>query len=288
MWFLHHLAAKALLRLARTFHKGVSDMPKKTRTPSEHPIITTPLVTPATAATAATAATPVNTPTSLQESPMSNETVETIETIDTIKTIENVVPESIAAPVLTADERKARLLIAETRVRDHMMVSLGVGLLPFPLLDLAAAVGTQVTLVKRLCDLYEVPFSESRTRGIVTSLFGTLGVAGSALIIGASLSKLIPGSGTALGMLSLPLMSAAYTYAIGQIFIGHFEIGGGLADFESQKYSSYFQELYKRGKENAASLMPAKKSTAPAAPATQATTELAEPTPHAEPQAQAS
>ncbi len=250
-------------------------MPKKTRTPSEHPIITT---TPITAATTA------NTPTPLQESPMSNETVETIETIETIKTIEDVVPESIAAPVLTTDERKARLLTAETRVRDHMMVSLGVGLLPFPLLDLAAAVGTQVTLVKRLCDLYEVPFSESRTRGIVTSLFGTLGVAGSALIIGASFSKLIPGSGTALGMLSLPLMSAAYTYAIGQIFIGHFEIGGGLADFESQKYSSYFQELYKRGKENAASLIPAKKSATPATPAT---TEVAEPTPHAEPLAQA-
>jgi uncharacterized protein (DUF697 family) len=242
--FLTHLAAEGLIRLARSLKKGVSDMPRKTRTASEKQISDAEIITA----------------THPQENRMSHETNETQE-IALPETATATAP----AAALTVEQRKERLLIAETRVRDHMMVSLGVGLLPFPLLDLAAAATAQITLVKRLCHLYEVPFSESRSRSIVTTLFGTLGVAGSALIIGASFSKLIPGSGTALGMLSLPLMAAAYTYAIGKLFIGHFEMGGTLADFESQKYSSYFRELYSRGKETAVSLLP-QKTGATAAP----------------------
>jgi uncharacterized protein (DUF697 family) len=253
MIFLHHIVAKCVIRLAKKLTKGVADMPRKPTTPSENQISDAEIITV------------------------------TLNPQETSMTHETATPEIeiVAAPALSAEDRQARLLIAETRVRDHMMVALGVGLLPFPLLDLAAAVGTQVTLVKRLCDLYDVPFSESATRGIVTSLVGTLGVAGSALIIGASFSKLIPGSGTALGMLSLPLMSAAYTYAIGNLFIGHFEIGGTLADFQSQNYSNYFRELYKRGKETAVSLAPKKKSEAAPAPAP-----VEEPLMQTEPQAQ--
>lgn len=209
----------------------------------------------------------LSTTTLTQENAMNAE-AETQAPVETTAAPEAAECAAAEAPFLTNDERKARLAQAETRVRDHMMVCLGVGLLPFPLLDLATAITAQVTLVKRLCDLYEVPFSEKAARGIVTSLFGTLGVAGSALIIGASFGKLIPGAGTAIGMMSLPLMSAAYTYAIGNLFIGHFEIGGTLADFESQKYSNYFRDLYQRGLQTAQCAMPKKKAAeAESAPA---------------------
>jgi len=248
-----HFLAKPLIRLARKLTKGDAAMPRKKTAASEYPISDAEIITPT------------------EEPKMRNEST-------------TPAGDAPAKSVLTTEQRQARLLVAETRVRDHMMVSLGVGLLPFPLLDLAAAVTTQVTLVKRLCDLYEVPFSESATRGIVTSLIGTLGLAGSALIIGASFSKLIPGSGTALGMLSLPLMSAAYTYAVGQLFIGHFEIGGTLSDFQSQKYSHYFRDLYARGKETAVTLMPKKKAEAAAVAAATAAEEIA---PNTEPQPQA-
>lgn len=217
-----------------------------------------------------------------QETTMNAENASPEAAAETTQNAETAAPE---APFLTAEGRKARLLQAETRVRDHMMVCLGVGLLPFPLLDLAAAVTAQVTLVKRLCDLYEVPFSEKAARGTVTSLFGTLGAAGSALIIGASLGKMIPGAGTAIGMLSLPLMSAAYTYAIGNLFIGHFEIGGTLADFQSQKYSAYFRDLYKRGQEAAVCLTPGKcKESAAAVAPVAAAEEPVAPAAEAQPQ----
>ena len=140
--FLTHLAAKRLIRLARSLKKGVSDMPRKTRTASENQIVDAEIIT---------APHP-------QENRMSHETNETALPETASATATATVP----AAALTAEQRKERLLIAETRVRDHMMVSLGVGLLPFPLLDLAAAATAQITLVKRLCDLYEVPFSESR------------------------------------------------------------------------------------------------------------------------------
>jgi hypothetical protein len=133
-------------------------------------------------------------------------------------------------PALTPAERAARLARAETLVKDHMLMSAAVGLIPAPMFDIVAAMGIQIALVKRLADVYRVPFSALAARGIVTSLLG------------------------------------AVTYAIGQVFIAHFELGGTLADFNVAAQRPYFKDLLQRGREVASTLTPSRAAKAPAKP----------------------
>jgi uncharacterized protein (DUF697 family) len=169
-------------------------------------------------------------------------------------------------PALTPAERAARLARAETLVKDHMLMSAAVGLIPAPMFDIVAAMGIQIALVKRLADLYRVPFSAHATRGIVTSLLGAVGTTGLASGIFMSALKFVPGAGSLLGVVAMPISLGAVTYAIGQVFIAHFELGGTLADFNVAAQRPYFKDLLQRGREVASTLTPSRAAKAPAKP----------------------
>ena len=46
----------------------------------------------------------------------------------------------------------------------------------------------------------------------------------------------------------MPIISAATTYAVGQIFIQHFESGGTLLSFDAEKAMGLFKGLFKKGR----------------------------------------
>ena len=73
--------------------------------------------------------------------------------------------------------------IAEGATRDETALNLvnrfalwaGVaGLIPIPLIDVAAIGGLQIQMVRRLSQVYDVDFSENRTKAIIASLAGSL------------------------------------------------------------------------------------------------------------------
>lgn len=167
---------------------------------------------------------------------------------------------------LTPAERAARLARAETLVKDHMLMSAAVGLIPAPGLDIVAAIGIQIALLKRLADLYTVPFSEHAARGVVTSLLGGVGAGALAGGIFLSAVKFVPGAGTLFGVVSLPISLAAVTYAIGKLFVAHFEVGGTLADFNAAAQRPYFKDLVQRGRQVASTLTPSRAAKDPAKP----------------------
>ncbi|MDE2463441.1 MAG: GTPase, partial [Alphaproteobacteria bacterium] len=43
---------------------------------------------------------------------------------------------------------------------------------------------------------------------------------------------------------TLPSLAAASTYALGKVFIQHFESGGTFLDMDPDKVSAYFKEQY--------------------------------------------
>jgi hypothetical protein len=47
---------------------------------------------------------------------------------------------------------------------------------------------------------------------------------------------------------SVAVISGAIAYAVGQVFIRHFEQGGTLEDFDSASAKEYFSEQFKAGK----------------------------------------
>ena len=156
---------------------------------------------------------------------------------------------------LAPAEGAARLAQAETLVKDHVLMSLAPGIIPVPGLDIAGGIAIQFTLLKRLCTLYGVPFSENVARGAVMSALGVIGAVGVAVGLFFSGVKLLPGAGTLFGIVSLPIAIGAVTYALGKLFVAHLELGGVLLDFRPASSRAYLKDMVRRGHQAAADLL---------------------------------
>jgi uncharacterized protein (DUF697 family) len=122
------------------------------------------------------------------------------------------------------------------------------GLIPIPIADMAAVGGVQLVMLRRLSEIYGVPFSENRGKSIIASLAGAVlpaSTATTSAMTVSSLVKVLPGLGWAVGALGMPVLSAGATYVIGKVFIQHFASGGTLLDFNPPDY----RELIKAQKE---------------------------------------
>ena len=51
-----------------------------------------------------------------------------------------------------------------------------------------------------------------------------------------------------------PIVMGASTYAVGKVFVQHFEMGGTLLDFDPTKTKEFFAREYKEGQKVAADL----------------------------------
>jgi uncharacterized protein (DUF697 family) len=159
----------------------------------------------------------------------------------------DVVVENVDQPVVeNADHSK--LGLSTDLVKKYMWWSMGAGLIPVPFVDLVAVSGVQLKMLKDMSDLYGIKFSENRGKSIVAALLGYI-VPNSLSFGGMSvLLKMIPVVGTLIGGLSMSLFSGAATYAIGKVFIQHFEAGGTFLDFNPATLKDYFFAKFEEGK----------------------------------------
>ncbi|MCP4106416.1 MAG: DUF697 domain-containing protein [Desulfobacteraceae bacterium] len=138
-------------------------------------------------------------------------------------------------------------------IRNHMLVSMGIGLIPVPMVDMVGITGAQLNMMRRLAQIYEVPFTEHKLKTILTSLIG----GGGSLTVSSifcSLIKVIPVVGQAIGEISMPITAGAITYALGKVFLMHFATGGTLLTFKPEEVRAYYAEMLKEGKTVAASM----------------------------------
>jgi uncharacterized protein (DUF697 family) len=148
--------------------------------------------------------------------------------------------ESLNAP----EGREKRL---EKLAQNHILASMGVGLIPVPCADLVALMGIQLDLIRKMAAEYGIPFRQDVGKSIIASLMGgflpvTLGFAA------ASMIKFIPLIGQTTGAVVMPVMSGASTYAIYKVFMQHFESGGTFLDLDPSKVKAYFSEQFAKGK----------------------------------------
>lgn len=118
----------------------------------------------------------------------------------------------------------------------------GIGLIPFPLVDVAAILGVQVVMIRDIANVYDVDFKEKPVRSIIATLVGDLGAIG--VMSGV---KAIPVLGTFIGGFTTSLTGAAATFALGKVFTQHFDQGGTLLNFDPVKSRKYFQEAFEEG-----------------------------------------
>ena len=133
-------------------------------------------------------------------------------------------------------------------VKANMGWATGAGFVPVPLLDLVAITGVQLRMVKSLSDLYEVPFRKEAVKSVIGAIVG----GGSAFLLSApvaSMMKVVPVVGYFLSTFVEPAAAAASTFALGKVFIQHFESGGTLLNLDPEAMRHYYYEEYQKGNE---------------------------------------
>lgn len=106
---------------------------------------------------------------------------------------------------------------AQKIIQDHVIWSMGAGLLPIPMMDVAAVSAIQMDMVKKITSLYNQEFSNLQAKAWVSTLAGSLGAR-----FAAESLKFIPGYGSLIGGVTMSLLSGATTYAIGKVFLQAF------------------------------------------------------------------
>jgi uncharacterized protein (DUF697 family) len=133
-------------------------------------------------------------------------------------------------------------------VKNRMIASVGAGLIPFPAVDIAALTGIQLDTVRALSKLYEVKFTKDLGKTAISSLTGGLFPVATGPWV-SSIAKSVPVVGQLMGAISMPVVAGASTYALGQVFIQHFESGGTFLTFDPEKVKDYFQQEFEKGKD---------------------------------------
>lgn len=137
---------------------------------------------------------------------------------------------------------------AEAIVKKYMLAAFVVGFVPLPLLDTAALLGLQLTMLHSLARLYRVEFSMQLGESVLAALLGS-GIPVSLSTNLARLVKGVPLYGLAVGMISTALFGGASTYAIGKVFIQHFESGNTFLTFDPQRVRAYYAQQFEQGKQ---------------------------------------
>jgi uncharacterized protein (DUF697 family) len=141
-------------------------------------------------------------------------------------------------------DSKKQKAVADSIIRNHIVWSMGTGLIPFPVIDFIAVSAVQLDMVRQLSKIYEVDFKETEGKAVITSLTGS----GLAQLGKHAAIKLIPGVGSVVGGIAMSVLSGASTYALGEVFREHFETGGTFLDFDPGRLKKYYQEKFEKGK----------------------------------------
>jgi uncharacterized protein (DUF697 family) len=138
---------------------------------------------------------------------------------------------------------------AQATVEKYMWWAVAAGVLPVPLLDLAAVAAIDLKMIKELSAEYGVDFDEDQGKAIVASLAGGVTSGMIARSMGViSLLKAIPFVGQSAATLSMSIFGGAATYAIGKVFTQHYASGGTMLDLDMDKTRKFFSEQYEKGK----------------------------------------
>lgn len=133
-------------------------------------------------------------------------------------------------------------------VRLWSWLTVPVSLIPLPLIDSAALIGLQIKMIAELCKCYGVPFRKESVSAIISGLLGGTMAATVASGLRSGAIKHIPHVGYLASAVTEPILNFSSTYAIGSIFIQHFEKNGDLNNFNFDQVRGSFASYVEKGK----------------------------------------
>jgi len=146
------------------------------------------------------------------------------------------------------DSKITELAKAQPIIKRHVGFSMGAGLIPIPVVDIAAVTAIQLDMVRQLCKLYGQDYNDSSGKAFVGTLMGNTLSRIAAQTVG-SVFKVVPIIGAALGGATVSAFSGATTYAIGQVVAQHFASGGSMNEFDAEELRHFYQAQFQKGKD---------------------------------------
>ena len=126
----------------------------------------------------------------------------------------------------------ARLAESSRIISSATKWSAATGLIPVPVLDLVALAAVQAKMVSDISAVYDQSFSDEAVRGVISVLLGTLLPGTVARYATVSIARGVPAVGLVVGIVSFGALGAAATYAVGKVFVRHYERGGTFQNFD--------------------------------------------------------
>lgn len=147
----------------------------------------------------------------------------------------------------TEPVRKVAEDVTDKAIRASVLASAGVGIVPFTLFNAAAVTVSHLLLVRKLSHLYGVEFKEGAAKKIIASVVSA-GAGTLATPLVESVVGLIPVIGLPLVIGTKPALNAMTTYALGRMFVTHFENGGSFIGANVDALKESFKEAYKNSR----------------------------------------
>jgi uncharacterized protein (DUF697 family) len=133
---------------------------------------------------------------------------------------------------------------AEDQIKYYARCAAAAGVIPAPIVDVAAVTAVQVRMVKRLAAAYGADYDESSGRALVSSLVGSylparIGYGSVGMFI-----RMTPIIGGVLGLITVPGFNYASTWAVGRVFKNHFAKGGTLPTLDMASAKRQYREVF--------------------------------------------
>ncbi|MBO1321602.1 YcjF family protein [Acanthopleuribacter pedis] len=148
---------------------------------------------------------------------------------------------------ISSQYRIHRELKARNIVKNHVLGTMTLAMVPVPIFDVLVVSGSQVEMVEKLADLYDVKPRRRPVRTILAALLAGLGSYGLSSLSAYSFSKVVPGWRWFAAGAAMPLAAGAVTYAVGTVLLQHLEAGGTLEQLDVRALRADYQQNVEKG-----------------------------------------
>lgn len=151
-------------------------------------------------------------------------------------------PPPLKLDVRTApDAADVRVARSELIVDRYATIAGAAAVIPIPWFDLVAIGGIQMKMVAELSARYGVPFNQEIVKSAIAGLLGSIAATRLAYEFGRTVLKTVPVIGVFGAALAMPAFAYGVTWAIGKVFVKHYEAGGTLQNFDVAKMKPHFE-----------------------------------------------
>jgi len=144
-------------------------------------------------------------------------------------------------------KHRYRITRVDKLVRNHSVLSAAIGVVPIPPLAMGLILTNNLKMLHKLSSIYGVKFSKDIGKAAISSFLGGCGTVSISGRLIWGLSTAIPVAAPVISMVTIPALGAGTTYAIGHLFIQHFESGGTFLTFDPEKVKGHYAKLFAEG-----------------------------------------